>query len=216
MAQVFPRRANTVARGTLLGVIILIGGLASLWWIYLRTPLFTNVGKQVPQPVPFSHLVHVNDLGMDCRYCHTTVETSAFAGMPDTKTCMNCHSRVLANDPRLEPIRQSFQTGQAMKWNTVNDLPDFVFFNHSIHINKGIGCSSCHGRDDLTPLMAKGQSLQMGFCVNCHTHPEEQVRPREEVFNMAWQQPANQIQLGTQLVQQYQIQSKLSCSTCHR
>src|SRR5215472_498404 len=122
MAQVFPPRANTVARGTLVGVVVLIGGLATLWWIYLRTPLFTNVGKQVPQPVPFSHLVHVNDLGMDCRYCHTTVETSAFAGMPDTKTCMNCHSRILANDPRLEPIRQSFQTGQAMHWNTVNDL----------------------------------------------------------------------------------------------
>src|SRR5438034_9267321 len=122
MAQVFPRRANALARGSLIGGIVLIGALATLWWIYIRSPFFTGVGQQRTQPVPFSHQVHAGDLGIDCRYCHTTVETNAFAGMPDTKTCMNCHTKVLADDPRLAPSPQSSQTGQAVQWNTVNSL----------------------------------------------------------------------------------------------
>jgi len=216
MAQVFPRRANLVARGSLVGGLGALFVLSALYWVYIRTPLFTGVGTAPSQPVPFSHAVHAGELGIDCRYCHTTVENSAFAGMPDTKTCMNCHSVVLTQDPRLAPVRESFKTGKAIQWNTVNDLPDYVYFDHSIHINKGIGCSSCHGDVDKEPLMAKGASLQMGFCVNCHTHPEQQVRPRDQVFNMSWQPPANQAVVGPQLVQEYHIQTKISCSACHR
>lgn len=216
MAQVFPRRANTVARGSLIGGLGLLLILSAAYWVYIRTPLFTGVGFQQPQPVPFSHQIHAGELGIDCRYCHTTVETEAFAGMPDTKTCMNCHTIVRNQDPLLAPIRDSFNTGKAMQWTTVNDLPDYVFFDHSIHINKGIGCSSCHGQVDQEPLMSKGASLQMGFCINCHMHPEQNVRPRDQVFNMSWKPPANQVQMGTQLVQEYHIQTKLSCSVCHR
>ncbi len=216
MAQVFSRRANTVARGSLIGGVGLLLVLAAAYWVYIRTPLFTGVGFQQPQPVPFSHQIHAGELGIDCRYCHTTVETQAFAGMPDTKTCMNCHTIVRAQDPLLAPIRDSFSTGKAMQWTTVNDLPDYVFFDHSIHINKGIGCSSCHGQVDQEPLMSKGASLQMGFCINCHMNPEQNVRPRDQVFNMSWKPPANQVQMGTQLVQEYHIQTKISCSVCHR
>jgi hypothetical protein len=216
MAQLFPRPANLIARGSLLGSIFGLFLLVGIYWLYLRTPAFTHVGEPVSQPVPFSHQLHAGNLGLDCRYCHTTVETSAFAGMPDSKTCMNCHSVILANDPNLQPIRTSFATGQAMQWNKVNDLPDYVYFDHTIHINKGIGCSSCHGQVDQESVMTKGASLQMSFCVNCHTHPEQNIRPRDQVFNMSWTPPANQAEIATTLIQQYHVESKLSCSTCHR
>jgi len=216
MAQVFPRRANVLARAGLSGGIGVVLILSALYWVYLRTPAFTGVGQPVAQPVPFSHEIHAKELGIDCRYCHTTVETSAFAGMPDTKTCMNCHSVVLTQDPRLAPVRESFQTGKAIQWNTVNDLPDYVYFDHSAHINKGIGCSSCHGAVDQETTMTKGASLQMGFCINCHTHPEQQIRPQDQIFNMEWQPPANQTVVGAQLMQADHVQSKLSCSVCHR
>ena len=216
MAQVFPRRANFIARATLLGIVGFLFALVSVYWVYLRSPAFTGLGQAPAQPVAFSHQLHAGQLGIDCRYCHTTVETSAFAGMPDTKTCMNCHSVVKTNSALLQPIRDSFQTGKAMQWATVNNLPDYVYFDHSIHINKGIGCVSCHSRVDQEPLMQKGATLQMGFCINCHMHPETQVRPREEVFNMSWQPPANQAVLAQTLIQQYNVESKISCSTCHR
>lgn len=216
MAQVFPRRANVVARVGLSGGIGVVLILSALYWVYLRTPAFTGVGAPVAQPVPFSHQIHAGELGIDCRYCHTTVETSAFAGMPDTKTCMNCHSIVLTRDPRLAPVRESFRTGKAIHWNTVNNLPDYVYFDHSIHIAKGIGCSSCHGAVDQEPVMTKAASLQMGFCINCHMHPEQQVRPRDQIFNMSWQPPANQAVVGAELVKEYNIQTKISCSDCHR
>ena len=216
MAQLFPRRANLVSRGSIIGTFVLLGLLVTGYWLYLRTPAFTGVGAPVPQPVPFSHQLHAGDMGIDCRYCHTTVETSHFAGMPDTKTCMNCHSVIQTSNPDLAPIRQSFATGQAMQWNRVNNLPDYVYFDHSVHVSKGIGCSSCHGQDNTLPVMVKGQSLQMSFCVNCHTHPEDQVRAHNEIFNHQWLPPANQLQLATQLMQDHDVQSKLSCSTCHR
>jgi hypothetical protein len=216
MAQIFPRRSNALARGSILGGLVFLVVLLSAYWVYLRTPLFTGVDAPVSQPIPFSHQLHAGNLGIDCRYCHTTVETSAFAGMPDTKTCMNCHSLIQTQSPNLAPLRQSVATGQPIHWNVVNNLPDYVFFDHSAHVNKGVGCSSCHGAVDQKPVMTKGASLQMGFCVNCHTHPEQQVRPQNEVFDMQWQPPANQAALAAQLMHDENIESKLSCSTCHR
>jgi NAD-dependent SIR2 family protein deacetylase len=216
MAQIFPRRSNTLARGGLVGLGLFVILVGSAYWIYLRTPQFTGVGAAVPQPVPFSHQLHAGALGIDCRYCHTTVETSAFAGMPDTKTCMNCHSVIATDKASLAPVRASFATGQPIQWARVNNLPDYVYFDHSAHVNKGIGCSSCHGPVDQKPTMTKAASLQMSFCVNCHTHPEQQVRPHNEIFDMQWQPPANQAQLAIQIMHDENIQSKLSCSTCHR
>jgi len=196
----------------LLGVLLVFAGLE----LYVRSPYVTQVGVPVDQPVPFSHKHHVLDDGIDCRYCHTSVETAAFAGMPPTQTCMNCHSQVWAQSPVLEPVRQSFATGQPMQWNRVTNVPDFVYFDHSIHVQKGIGCSSCHGQVDQMPLTFKAESLQMSFCLECHQHPEQYVRPRKDVFNMSWQPPANQAQEGLRLVHEYGIESKISCSTCHR
>ena len=168
------------------------------------------------QPVPFSHRHHVGGMGIDCRYCHTSVENAAFANIPPTKTCINCHSQIWANSPTLEPVRESFRTEKSIQWTRVHDLPDFAYFNHSIHVNKGIGCSTCHGPVDNMPLVWQEKSLQMEWCLECHRHPESYVRPREEVFNMEYQPPADQVALGSQLVKQYKIQSLTSCSTCHR
>ena len=216
LAQVFGPGATSLARASLvgiaLGLALLFGGLE----LYVRSPYVTEVGQPVQQPIPFSHKHHVSDDGIDCRYCHTTVETSAFAGMPATQTCMNCHSQIWAQSPVLEPVRQSFATGQPIHWNRVHNLPDFVYFDHSIHVQKGIGCSTCHGRVDEMPLTFKAESLQMSWCLECHQDPSHFVRPKEQVFNMAWQAPANQTELGQQLVQLYHIQSRISCDTCHR
>jgi NAD-dependent SIR2 family protein deacetylase len=174
------------------------------------------VGAAVPQPVPFNHQLHAGNLGIDCRYCHTTVETSAFAGMPDTKTCMNCHSQIFSDAPLLEPVRASFQDDRSIQWTRVHDLPDFVYFNHSIHVNKGVGCATCHGRVDLMPLMYQVETLQMSWCLDCHRNPEKFVRPREAVYQMDYKAPSNQLELGKRLVAEYQIQKLTSCSTCHR
>ena len=131
------------------------------------------------QPIPFSHAHHVGGLGIDCRYCHTSVETSSFAGIPPTKTCMNCHSQIWSTSPTLEPVRESFRTGVSIQWTRVNDLPDYVYFNHSIHVNKGIGCESCHGRVDRMPLTWQENSLQMDWCLDCHRDPGKHIRPRD-------------------------------------
>lgn len=169
------------------------------------------------QPVPFSHKHHVGDDGIDCRYCHTSVETSGFAGLPPTETCMSCHSNLWTNAEMLEPVRASYRTGQSLAWTRVHDLPDFVYFNHSIHVNKGIGCSTCHGRVDTMPLTYKVNTLYMNWCVNCHRNPAKYIRPRSEVFNPAYETPApNQDEIGPKLVAEYHVQSLTDCVTCHR
>lgn len=214
--QIFTRSVNSIARGTLIGGILLVATLAVGALLYVRSPWVTLVGVPRQQPIPFSHKHHVTDDGIDCRYCHTTVEYSTFAGMPDTKTCMNCHQQIYAQSPLLAPVRESWANGQSIQWTYVNRLPDYVYFNHSVHVDNGIGCSSCHGRVDQMPLMEKGQTLQMGFCLECHMHPQQYVRPKDQVFNLAYQYPANQAEVGTKLVQQYHLQSKISCTDCHR
>jgi hypothetical protein len=216
VAQVFGPGTNSLARFSLVGSIVGVALLFGALEVYVRSPYVTAAGQPVDQPVPFSHKHHVTDDGIDCRYCHTTVETSSFAGMPSTQTCMNCHSQIWAQSPALEPVRQSFLTGQPIRWNRVNNVAGFVYFDHSIHVQKGVGCSSCHGRIDQMPLTYKAQSFQMSFCLDCHQNPAHFIRPESEVFNMAWQPPANQDELGRQLVQMYHVQSKISCSTCHR
>ncbi|MCZ7570835.1 MAG: cytochrome c family protein [Ardenticatenaceae bacterium] len=216
MPQVFHRSTNTISRVTIFGAVFIVAGILLVAWLIVRSPYATAVGFEREQPVPFSHKHHVSDDGIDCRYCHTSVETSSFAGIPPTQTCMNCHSQIWAQSPVLEPVRQSWQTGQPIVWTRVDNLPDFVYFNHSIHVQKGIGCSTCHGRVDQMPLVAKTQSMQMQWCLACHRNPEKYVRPRDQVFNMEYQPPANQLALGRELVKEYHIQVKTSCSVCHR
>jgi len=216
MAQVFHPSTNTLSRLSIFGFVFIVAGLG---WAVLevnRSAYVTQAYVARTQPVPFSHKHHVAGMGIDCRYCHTTVETSSFAGLPPTKTCMNCHAQIWNQAPMLEAVRESFRTDQSIRWVRVHDLPDFVFFNHSIHVAKGVGCSTCHGRVDQMPLMWSVSPLQMEWCLDCHRQPEKYVRPREAVFDMAWAPPPDQLTRGAELVKRYQIRKLDSCSTCHR
>jgi hypothetical protein len=217
MGQIFHRSANTIARVSIFGAVFFIGFV--LWFIggIVRAPYVTNQGVIREQPVPFSHQHHVAGLGIDCRYCHTSVETSSFAGIPPTSTCMNCHAQIWTSASMLAPVRQSYASNTPLVWSRVHRLPDFVHFNHSIHVNKGIGCASCHGRVDEMALMSQASPLTMEWCIGCHRHPEENIRPRSQVFNMAWK-AADQETLGPQLVRQYRVKDAMSltsCNTCH-
>jgi hypothetical protein len=216
MPQIFRPSANTVSKVSLAAAVLLAGGLVGLLIVLGRSSYVTRAHEFVQQPVQFSHAHHVLDDGIDCRYCHTSVETSSFAGIPPTKTCMNCHSQIWSTAPILEPVRSSFRDDRPMRWTRVHDLPDFVYFNHSIHVKKGIGCETCHGRVDQMPLMLQQESLQMEWCLNCHRNPEQYVRPRSEVYTMGYRPPLPQSVLGPRLVEEYDIRGNTSCSTCHR
>ncbi len=216
MSQIFHRSANTLFRLALVGIVLLGGFLTWLAYALQSSDYVTGAFVAVEQPIQFSHERHVSGNGIDCRYCHTSVEDSSFAGIPPTKTCMNCHSQIFVTSPFLEPVRASFRDDRSLEWTRVHDLPDFVYFNHGIHVNKGIGCSTCHGRVDLMPLMWQVESLQMQWCLGCHRNPERYVRPREYVFKMDYQPPADQLTLGRKLVAAYKIQSLTDCWTCHR
>jgi hypothetical protein len=216
MAQIFHRSTNTISRVSVFGgigiIVVLVATLAAI----NRSSYVTEVGVARSQPVQFSHKHHVGDDGIDCRYCHTSVEESSFAGIPSTKICMNCHTQIWAESPILEPVRESFRTGKSLEWTRVHNLPGFVYFDHSIHVHKGVGCTTCHGRVDQMPLMWRENTLYMEWCLECHRNPERFVRPREQVFNMDWQPPSDQIALGQKLVGEYKIAQLTSCSVCHR
>jgi Cytochrome c7 and related cytochrome c len=216
MAQIFHRSTNTISRVSVFGgigiIVVLVATLAAI----NRSSYVTEVGVARSQPVQFSHKHHVSDDGIDCRYCHTSVEESSFAGIPSTKICMSCHTQIWAESPILEPVRESFRTGKSLEWTRVHNLPGFVYFDHSIHVHKGVGCTTCHGRVDQMPLMWRENTLYMEWCLECHRNPERFVRPRDQVFNMVWQPPSDQIALGQKLVQEYKIESLTSCSVCHR
>ncbi len=216
MPQIFRRSANTLSKVSLFGALSLAGGLILLAMVLGRSSYVTRANEYVEHPIQFSHLHHVTDDGIDCRYCHTSVETSPFAGIPPTKTCMNCHSQLFSSEPILEPVRASFREDKPLHWVRVHDLPDFVYFNHSIHVKKGMGCETCHGRVDQMPLMQQVNTLQMEWCLNCHRNPENYVRPRSEITTMGYRPPVPQSVIGPQLVKEYGINSLTSCSTCHR
>jgi hypothetical protein len=216
MPQIFRRSANTLSKLSLAGLLIVVGSLIFTAILVARSNYVTRAHEFVEQPVQFSHRHHVKDDGIDCRYCHTSVETSPFAGIPPTKTCMNCHSQIWSQAPILEPIRASFREDRPVRWVRVHDLPDFVYFNHSIHVKKGMGCETCHGRIDEMPLTLQENSLQMEWCVNCHRNPENYVRPRSEVFTMGYKPTRPQSVIGPELVKEYGIRGNTSCSTCHR
>jgi len=212
--QIFHRSTNTLSRATIYGAVFVV---AALFWAAAeiqRSPYVTYAGVRRPQPVPFSHQHHVAGLGIDCRYCHTSVEISSFAGIPPTKTCMNCHAQIWTSADMLAPVRASFANNKPIVWSRVHRLPDFVHFNHSIHISKGIGCASCHGRIDKMALTFQDSPLTMEWCLECHRAPEKFVRPRNQVFNMAYIS-TDQEDDGPRLVKEYNIQKLTSCSTCH-
>ena len=232
MSQIFPRYANSLARANL--AIFLVLGLAATWIVFalMRSSYATKQNEHVEQPIQFSHAHHVGGVGLDCRYCHTSVEESAFAGIPPTKTCMNCHSQIWTTAPILEPVRASFRNDTPLSWTRVHDLPDFVYFNHQSHVRQGVGCLTCHGNVDKMPLMYQAAPLLMEWCLDCHRAPEKNLRPREQVFNMAYRPPSgdapveyggeqytNQLALGLRLKKDYNISGlnhMTSCSICHR
>jgi hypothetical protein len=219
MAQIFHRSTNTLSRLSIFGAVFLVVGFLWLLAAINRSSYVTEQNVTRNQPVPFSHDHHVGGLGIDCRYCHTSVETSSFAGIPATAVCMNCHSQIWSTSEVLKPVRDSFQTDTPIRWTRVHNLADFAYFDHSIHVRKGVGCSTCHGPVDRMPLMWQAASLQMEWCLECHRQPERFLRPREEVFNMNWQPGADQITLGRRLMKEYNVERPAvltSCSTCHR
>jgi len=218
MPQLFTHHSNWIARASILGGLGLVTGVLVLLGAINRSEYTTDVGQARAQPVPFSHARHVAMNGIDCRYCHTSVEESGFAGIPPTETCMSCHSQVLVDAPMLEPVRESYRTGKPIQWARVHDVPDFVYFNHSIHIAKGVGCESCHGRVDKMPMTWKVASMQMEWCLDCHRDPAKNLRPKDKVFEMGYRPAGDQHTIGDSLVKAYNINLKqlTNCSVCHR
>lgn len=229
MPQLFHRSMNIVGKLIILGLPVSVAALGAFLALLFRSDYVTGENVTHLQPVPFSHHHHVGMLGIDCRYCHTTVETSAFAGIPPTKVCMNCHQQIWVGSQMLAPVRESYRTDAPIAWQRVHNLPGFTYFNHSIHIAKGVGCAECHGRVDEMPLTRQTGALLMEWCLRCHRHPETHLRPLDEVFNLTWQAsdmvnpdtgaPYDRETLGRRLAREYHIRDTatlISCSTCHR
>jgi len=216
MPQIFHPSFNTISRASIFGALFFVAGIGWMLKVVYRSSYMTQVNVVRPQPVPFSHEHHVAGLGIDCRFCHTTVEEGAFAGIPPTETCMKCHSQIWSDSPMLEPVRSSFRTGEPLAWTRVHDVPDFAFFNHAIHVQKGIGCVTCHGQVDEMPLMWKQNTLHMEWCLECHRAPEKYVRPRDEVFSMHWQPAGEDADFRAKLIEEYHVDPSTDCSTCHR
>ena len=215
LAQIFSRHFGFVFRLGVLAAVVIVIGLILLWRAVMAYP--AGVHDALEQPIPFSHKHHVGDDGIDCRYCHTSVERSAFAGIPPLSTCMTCHSQLYTDQPMLKPLITAYESGVPFHWQRLHKLPDFVYFDHSIHIAKGVGCETCHGRVDEMPLMARVAPLTMQWCLDCHRAPENYLRPRDQVFSMSWRSK-NQLALGEKLVREYHIDKRrlTDCSVCHR
>lgn len=218
MAQIFHPSMRVISRASSIAVLLFGGFVSWVCWDMYRSGYFTDVNQPKEQPIPFSHEHHVNGLGISCAYCHTSVEKSAFAGIPPTHTCMTCHSQIWTGAPMLEPVRASYRTQQPLQWNRVHDLPDFAYFNHSIHVNKGMACQVCHGDVNKMPLVWRKNPMQMGWCLECHRAPEKYIRPVEEIYNFDYKYPENQIEFGKGLVKKYNVHVKqlTDCSICHR
>jgi hypothetical protein len=218
VAQLFKPRADTIARLFLIAIVIAPFALFAACYAVAVSPHVTDQGITLTQPIPFSHQHHVGGLGIDCRYCHTGVETSAVAGVPPTYTCMSCHSQIWTNAAMLAPVRESLATNTPIHWSQVNRLPDYVYFDHSVHIAKGVGCTTCHGPVENMPLMRQAAPLTMQWCLDCHKDPTPNLRALDEVFATDWTPPKDQEQRGKRLMELYQIHvGRLSeCSLCHR
>jgi hypothetical protein len=219
MSQVFPKSANAWSKASIIAIVFVLLGLGLVVLTIQRSDFVTNANRFIEQPVQFSHQHHAGGIGIECRYCHTSVEVSPSAGIPPTKTCINCHSQIWNTSPYLEPVRASFREDKPLNWTRVHDLPDFVYFNHSIHVRKGVGCETCHGRVDRMPLMMQKSTLQMEWCLDCHRDPARYVRPRDQITTMGYVPAEAQSAIGPRLVAEYKIAPKeqlTNCSVCHR
>jgi hypothetical protein len=215
MAQIFPSWTNKIP--TLAAVVVVCLGttvIAGFW--YYGSPEYVDVGYRPTQPVPYSHKLHAGDLGMDCRYCHSAVERSAKANVPPTQTCMNCHKLVLPESEKLLAVRESYATKVPIQWNKVHKLPDFVYFNHSAHLNAGVGCASCHGNVAEMDVVRQVKPLSMGWCLDCHRNPDQALRPSSEITNMKWTPPTDQAEFAKRVKEEKRINPPVDCSGCHR
>jgi hypothetical protein len=225
MANIFPRSSNWIPLKLIVIVSILGGAVSSGMWYYF-TPKYTRVGYQPAQPVPFSHKIHAGQLGMDCRYCHSFVEVAAHSNVPTTQVCMNCHAQAIQpNNPKLAAVRESWQTGKPIPWIQIHKTPDYVYFNHAAHVNRGVSCVECHGRIDQMEVVEHAKSLSMEFCLDCHRNPENALRPLAQITNLGYQaepnegesQTAAQLRIGNQLKTAWQIHPPdKNCAGCHR
>ncbi len=220
MAQIFHRGANNVAKASIAVAIVLAGVVGYAYTQIARSSYLTHRYLERQQPVQFSHKHHVGDDGIDCRYCHTSVETAASAGMPPTQTCMNCHSQIWVDSPYLEPVRASYRDNKPIQWLKVHDLPEYAYFNHSIHVAKGVGCASCHGDVANMPAVYQENTLQMEWCIACHREPGPNIRPKAEIFNTSWNKdditPKQEEEVKVQIGKLRSKEMLTSCSTCHR
>ena len=215
MAQIFPRLANRLPLAlAAISILIPSAAVAGVWYFF--SPRFTDVGYQPTQPVPYSHRLHAGELGLDCRYCHVSVETSPVANVPPTQTCMNCHRLVARDSVALAPIRESASSGKPMRWLRVHRLPDYVYFEHRAHVAAGVGCASCHGRIDEMEVVHQEQPLSMSWCLDCHRNPQPSLRPRNEVTNMRWAPPRDPAARQKQLAALKPVNPPVDCSGCHR
>jgi hypothetical protein len=219
MPQLFPPRSNIISRISILAILILLAVVtAGLVW-YTHSPTFTKVGVPIPQPVNFPHNLHTAALGLNCRYCHAGVDQSSFADLPPAETCMSCHSQIKKDAASLQPIRDSYNNGTAIQWNRVNNLPDYVYFNHQIHVAKGVGCETCHGRMDQVTTAVRVKYFYMTTCTDCHDNPAKYVRPQANIYDMGYKPSESQALVGATLVKDYNIMSPVqlnNCSICHR
>jgi hypothetical protein len=222
MSDIFPKWTNRLPGMVLLGAALGGGGLTAGLWYYF-TPKYTRVGYQPIQPVAFSHSVHADQLGIDCRYCHNGVEKSWYSNVPTAATCMNCHSQVLPTDPRLALVRESFATGKPIPWVQVHKVPDYVYFNHAVHVNRGVSCVHCHGPIHKMDEVYHAKPLSMAFCLDCHRNPGPNLRPPDKVTDLDWAYSpdpvaaAQQAQAsGAQLVHDWKVNASQNCSACHR
>ncbi len=216
MAQLFSKNSNRNTRYILLGGVLAVGGAVGVLASLYLSPYWTRVGVRHDQPVPFSHEHHVRGLGIDCRYCHTSVEKSRFAGIPPAKTCMTCHSQIWTNADMLAPVREAYRTGKPIPWTRIHNLPDYVYFNHSIHVAKGVACITCHGPIDKMPLTYQAKSLNMSWCLSCHRNPAAFIQSKETVFQTT---PQHDPAKGKELCKRYNIRGRIKmedCYTCHR
>ncbi len=211
----FPRWANRL-RLALVVLVLVVPPYVVLLVAYGASPRTTDVGYQPAQPLPYSHAQHAGKLGIDCRYCHTTVEYAALAAVPPTQTCVNCHANIMPDSRKMLKVRESYATGLPIEWVRVHDLPDFVYFDHSAHVRRGVGCVSCHGRVDKMEVVYQTEPLSMGWCLDCHRKPEEHLRPTAVVTQMDWVPFEERVTLGRRVRRELNIDPSTDCSTCHR
>ncbi|MST95292.1 MAG: cytochrome C [Pedosphaera sp.] len=216
MSDIFPKWTNWLPLKIAVGAVLVGTAATAGSWYYL-TPKYSNVGYQPVQPVAFSHAIHAGQLGMDCRYCHSAVEKSWYSNIPTASTCMNCHNQVLKDDPKLALVRESAATGKPIPWVQIHKVPDYVYFNHSVHVNRGVSCVECHGRIDKMDEVRQVEPLSMTFCLDCHRHPEKHLRPPDKITDLGWQvDPKTQKQNGEKFKHDWKVQSSQNCSACHR